>query len=146
MKSQPQLLLSTTTPGLYRWLSPIPPRSLAHYVEASGWRFFYLDGRRARDKAGFLQAAADALSFPGYFGRNWDAFEECINDLVWAPAPGYVLLYEHLWWFACAHPVEWHTARSILQDACSRWASQNVAFLVLLRNTHGCSGVADLLT
>lgn len=134
-------LLLSTAPGLYRWPTSLSVRTLAQTVDALGWRFFHLDGRRARDKMGFLRAAAEAMAFPDYFGENWDAFEECINDLAWSPAPGYVLLYEHVWWFACAHPAEWRTARSILQDACTNWALQDVKFFVLLRHTHGCSGV-----
>ncbi|MEK4063937.1 MULTISPECIES: barstar family protein [unclassified Paenibacillus] len=31
------------------------------------------------------------FQFPWYFGENWDAFEECINDLSWLNAEAYVL-------------------------------------------------------
>lgn len=147
-KHAPQRLapsLGRTEPGLYRFLPLGEPLALVEEIERLGWRLFHLDGRSARTKASFLHAAADAMHFPDYAGRNWDAFEECINDLAWAPAPGYVLLYDHLWWLACGHPAAWHTARSILHDACRNWAGQNVPFLVLLRHTHGCSGVNALL-
>lgn len=129
--------------ALYRWLSPVAPQELAHEVLARGWRFFYLDGRQARDKRDFLKAAAAAMHFPAYFGHNWDAFEECITDL--APAPGYVLLYDHVWWLACEQPASWQVARSILEMACAQWASQGTPLLVLLRHTRGCSGVTPLL-
>ena len=29
---------------------------------------------------------AAAMQFPWYFGDNWDAFDECINDLEWISA------------------------------------------------------------
>jgi len=131
--------------GVYRWLSPTPPQKLARAVQPRGWRVFYLDGRLAHDKASFLCAAAAALAFPSYFGRNWDAFEEMINDLSWAPAAGYVLLYDHLWRFACAQPEAWAVARTILETACAQWTEQRTPFIVLLRHTHGCSGVVPLL-
>lgn len=134
-------VLAQTPPGLYRLLPPVDTLALTEGVEQLGWRLFRLDGRRARNKASFLNAAAEAMAFPGYFGRNWDAFEECINDLSWAPARGYALLYEHVWWLACEQPAAWRTARAILHDACRNWASQETPFLVLLRQTHGCSGV-----
>lgn len=31
------------------------------------------------------------FQFPWYFGENWNAFEECINDLGWLNAEAYVL-------------------------------------------------------
>ena len=39
-----------------------------------------LDGRRCRTRDEFFTAAADALSLPDWFGRNWDAFEESLGD------------------------------------------------------------------
>lgn len=33
-----------------------------------------------------------AMRFPDYFGKNWDAFDECIGDLEWMPANGYFLI------------------------------------------------------
>ncbi len=46
-------------------------------------------------KAEFLAAAGKALKFPAWAGRNWDAFEELVNDLSWLPpAQGYLLLFE----------------------------------------------------
>lgn len=29
------------------------------------------------------------FQFPDYFGDNWNAVDECINDLSWIPADGY---------------------------------------------------------
>lgn len=49
-------------------------------------------GRRMQSKEHLLDEFAAALQFPLYFGRNWDAFEECMADLQWLPAKTYVLV------------------------------------------------------
>ncbi|WP_040359348.1 barstar family protein [Corynebacterium durum] len=36
-----------------------------------------------RTAPGFLQLMSKELSFPGYFGGTFDAFEECFRDLAW---------------------------------------------------------------
>jgi hypothetical protein len=45
-------------------------------------------------KATLLKGIAEALAFPDWFGENWDALEDCLTDLSWRDAPGYVLLIE----------------------------------------------------
>jgi len=32
-----------------------------------------------------------ALRLPDYFGKNWDALEECLTDMSWLPAEAYAL-------------------------------------------------------
>lgn len=38
-------------------------------------------------KAELLERVALALSFPDYFGRNWDALIDCLSDLSWCHEP-----------------------------------------------------------
>ena len=140
------VLTGAAAPGLYRLLSLASAAEIGEAVTARGWRFFHLDGRQARDKRGFLAAAAAAMGFPAYFGHNWDAFEECVNDLSWAPAAGYVLLYDQLWWLACEHLRHWQTAHTILEDASSNWSKAGVPFYTLVRSTHGCGKIAAELS
>ncbi len=33
------------------------------------------------------------MEFPDYFGYNWAAFNECLNDLDWLTADAYLLLF-----------------------------------------------------
>jgi hypothetical protein len=52
------------------------------------------------DEGELMNALAIGFSFPDYFGRNWDAVDECLRDLSWLPAEGYVLVVlgaERLW-------------------------------------------------
>lgn len=43
-------------------------------------------GSRCENERDFFREWAAALQFPYYFGHNWDAFNECLNDLEWIRA------------------------------------------------------------
>lgn len=69
------------------------------YAKAWKW-YFYKDinlvvriikGWKAIDVGGLFNEFSAALQFPDYFGENWDAFDECLNDLEWLPADAYLL-------------------------------------------------------
>lgn len=52
----------------------------------------FLDGNKARAKAGLMEEIAPALKFPAYFGKNWDALLDCLRSLPdEVPAGAYVL-------------------------------------------------------
>lgn len=124
-------------PAVYRLDSPLAPAALAAAAAEHGWRCFHLDGAAIRDKASFLDACATAMQFPSYFGRNWDALDDCLNDLSWAPAAGYILLYDQVATFAQGQPGEWAAARAVLVDAVSHWTVTPTPLYVLLGGTRG---------
>jgi hypothetical protein len=137
-----QLFSGAVAPGVYRFTGRIPHAALAAVADPFGWRFFHIDGSRVLDKSTFLAAAAAALDFPAYFGHNWDAFEEMVNDLSWTSGAGYLLLYDDVAPFATHAPDEWAVALDILQQAVANWRTQGVPMIVLLRR--GSSRVARL--
>jgi hypothetical protein len=51
-----------------------------------------IDGGKCVTKRALFAEFKRQLKFPPYFGRNWDAFEECLTDLEWLPGCGYVIV------------------------------------------------------
>jgi RNAse (barnase) inhibitor barstar len=121
------------SPGVYRWDAPGSTRALRDEAENHGWRCFYLDGRRIADKKEFIDACARAMHFPDYFGKNWDALEESLRDLEWAPASaGYLVLYDHAGRFLRSRPADFATALAILRSATDHWAGTGTPMAVLI--------------
>src|SRR5215813_7066004 len=73
-----------------------------------------------------LQALFDefsaALQFPYYFGENWPAFDECINDLDWLPGESYLVIITDSDRLLCEDDLEFATLLAVLQEASSRWS------------------------
>ncbi len=82
-----------------------------------------VDGARCRTKDALLRELATALDFPAYFGNNWDALEESLNDLEWLPARGYVLVFRDAHHVLSTAPEERPTLVGILGSAGAEWAS-----------------------
>jgi hypothetical protein len=81
-------------------------------------------------KAGLMNALDGELQFPDYFGCNWDALAECIQDLSWLSDGNVALVHEDV-------PLE-NDRRSlaiylsILRDAVEKWAATKERKLLVL--------------
>jgi RNAse (barnase) inhibitor barstar len=49
--------------------------------------FPVLDGALLQDKTALLAALGEALSFPDWYGANWDALADCLMDMSWSEGP-----------------------------------------------------------
>ena len=92
-----------TAPSILSRVDPRTPILIGHLEpqaaanEINEWRKDGLTvrvvrGRKMRTVNALFDEMAAALQFPGYFGENWPAFDECLSDMDWlAPKSGIVL-------------------------------------------------------
>ena len=128
------------------WLLPahMDPKAVQSAAKHAGFAFFHVDGKNIGRKEQLLNHVATAMHFPGDFGHNWDALEECLTDLEWVDAEGYVLYYDHIDGLLEGHPDQFETLVEILRDAVASWKDDDTAMIVLLHGAKAPKGVAKL--
>lgn len=84
--------------------------------------FRRLRGERMGTKAEVMNEFAAALQFPEYFGHNWDALDECLSDLEWLPAAGYVLEIQRAGITLIADDGEFHNMLSLFDSIGREWS------------------------
>ena len=83
-------LLNKKHSGVYLLKSHATPAELEKAAKTAGFSHFHIEGQKLTKKEQFLNHAALAMHFPDYFGDSWDAFEDCLTDLSWVDAEGYL--------------------------------------------------------
>ena len=86
------------------------------------------------EKDAMLDRIAVALRFPDWFGRNWDALEDCLADLSWSTARGHVLLFENAKGVSSS---DRKTLTEILDAAAARWRGERPFFAVFIGDAMG---------
>lgn len=100
-----------------------------------------VDLRAAKDKASLLAALAGALSFPDWFGGNWDALEECLGDLSWRRGSAHVLLIEG---GAKLPKADANALRGILRDCAEGWAKRGRPFFAVYAGGRNAAALPEL--
>jgi RNAse (barnase) inhibitor barstar len=113
-------------------------------AKRNDFAFFHIEGKNIARKEQLLNHVATALRFPDEFGHNWDALEECLTDLEWVDADGYLIYYDHIDGLLGAHPDQFETLVEILRDAVASWKSDGSAMVVLLSGAKAPKGVGKL--
>jgi hypothetical protein len=76
------------------------------------------------------------LAFPAWFGHNWDALADCLTDLSWLPAAGYVLIWDGYGTLGRAEVKAWRRAYEVFEAAiAARVRAGSAPLYLLLRGT-----------
>jgi RNAse (barnase) inhibitor barstar len=67
-------------------------KSVERAVNELGFSLFVIDARNIKSEADLMDALAESMALPKYFGRGWNAALDLMRDISWKPAPGYVLV------------------------------------------------------
>ncbi|ALN88477.1 barstar family protein [Lysobacter capsici] len=126
-----ELLADPAQAGAY-FIDARDARALADAATELEFALARVDFSDCTGKDDALERIARALRFPAWFGGNWDALNDSVNDLSWWPAPGYVLLIEHAGAWQAQHSDDAATLIEILNDAAQDWAKARTAFWTLL--------------
>ena len=125
-------LLGGGPSGVYRLTGRGSAARLPCLARLKRMQAFQVDCSRVHTKQRLLSVLAHGLGFPPYFGANWDALMDCLTDMSWAPAEGYVILLRGLRGLAQR---DYFTVLDVLKDAAVFWADNEVPFYVLLEGT-----------
>ena len=125
---------SAELPPAVRALKPYPgkPTPIAEAAEATGFAVFRIDLGNAKAKEDMLTAIAKAMAFPDWFGHNLDALADCLCDLSWRPAEGYVVLLEHCDPIHGLAEDDFVSALDIFGQAADEWREQGIPFWCLV--------------
>jgi RNAse (barnase) inhibitor barstar len=125
-----QFLLDTRATGVLRSHQALPDSALAAAAH-KGIRVLPVHLTGLRDKNAFLLAFASAAKFPAHFGRNWDAFYDCLLDTD-PGNNGTLIVLQNASDFARAEPEEFSAAVDTLADAADYWKEQEKMLAVVV--------------
>ncbi len=81
----------------------------------------FIRGARCKSEQSHFQEWAAALQFPYYFGGNWDAFDECINDLSWLESTSYRMVITNADKIMPDVQEGFSTLLTLLLEAAAQW-------------------------
>src|SRR5512141_2646524 len=137
MDSLLTLLPNSKRAGVYR--SAIGSAELVAAANAAGLQAYKIDLAKARGKRGLFDAFAKALKFPEHFGKNWDAFNDCLSDLAWLDGKGWVLILTNCRPFATKNAADFDVTLDLLEGVVACWQEEGKPFWVIVKNQPGWS-------
>jgi RNAse (barnase) inhibitor barstar len=99
---------------------------------AAGCLVLRVDLAAVRNKDEMLAAGGHALRFPEWFGQNWDALTDCLLDMGWLPATGYVIILDHCDGIHGRAEADFVTLMQTFQQAAETWREDNIPFWCLV--------------
>lgn len=114
--------------GIFR----LSRRDLAALRQAAGelgQAVFAVSLKDARNVPGFIRALRRDLDFPDWFGGNLDALHDCLTDLSWHPASGYIVTLDASEALR-ANPTSFAIFNEVLASVGEAWQQRGIPFRV----------------
>lgn len=106
------------------------PAELESAAQSAGLPLVGVDASAARTKSQMLGLLGKVLAFPSWYGRNWDALEDCLTDASWLPEKGQVIRIEGFEAYAEADPDGFAILLDIFKTSAEFWRGEGRAFWV----------------
>jgi len=103
-----------------------------------------IDLAAVSDKEQLLEQLSFALAFPQWFGRNWDALEDCLGDLAWRAGDDHVLLIEGFEHLRARRPDDFGVLLDILASSAQFWLERGRPFFVAFVDRTNTLALPDL--
>lgn len=136
-----RLLSQPTRAGLYS-ISNTEAAACVRIAPTLQLRLIELDLTGCADKAALLQRIAKAYRFPEWFGHNWDALADALDDLSWLPAEGYLTVVQGIGALPSLISDSTTTLLEIFGETASDWTADGIPFWILIAD--GAPGIAPL--
>ncbi len=94
--------------------------------------FTRIDFNGLGSKEMLFKRLAERLDFPAYFGGNWDALDEIMQEPFWNPAPGRVIMFTSAKSFLQNLPAEAQVLKSIMEKSSRYWAETGISLFVVM--------------
>jgi len=120
--------------GVYRAVEA--PAHLQESTHAAAFAYRRVDATPIKTKSQFLGLLGRSLSFPSWYGRNWDALEDCLTDLSWIEEAGLVVEIEGYSAYAKADPDGFAILLDIFKTSAEYWRSEGKPFWVIFTGPH----------
>lgn len=125
--------------NFYREIRPVPIL-IADQIEASNLIYRLrtsqhdgiactIRGHKCKTYDALHNEIAAALQFPGYYGENWAALDECITDLEWLPGNWYLLHIVNIENVLEAASRDFTTFIHLLLNTATTWANPRLRIL-----------------
>jgi RNAse (barnase) inhibitor barstar len=111
-----------------------PPDAVAldAAAERAGLTRWSVDLAGVRTKEQLLATLAERLSFPEWFGHNWDALNDVLAEMAWEQTGGVVLTLGNCGELANVDPETFETALEVLDSVAEGCYDEDIPFWVFV--------------
>ncbi len=124
------MLLHTVRPNIVQAIRAFRVEDLQQEAATLGQHFLYANLGHTQTKQEVLESIAESFLFPAHFGKNLDALNDCMTDLVHKAGaqPGFVVVLEQIPDNPRFDRESREQLLDVFRDAADFWAERRVPF------------------